>query len=113
MNPKKEVKKFAVGDKVGWISKFGNRVEIKKGEVVAVVPPEKDFREVEKELSEKSFFLSYWSGGTWSKKESYAVITTEEGHLSRLYWPRVELLDKINEINNRETHGEKLKKSAA
>lgn len=99
MNPKKVKKKFHIGDSIGWISKNQTSVEIKKGQIVAIVPPEKDFREIEEELSQKSVFLAYWSGGTWRKEESYAVMVTIHGHLPRLYWPRVDSLEKVTELS--------------
>jgi hypothetical protein len=99
MNPKKEKKKFNIGDSVGWISKDQktNKIKIFFGEVVAVVPPEKDFREIEEELRSKFVFFAYWSGGTWRTEESYAVLTVTPGHLPRLYWPRVRALEKIKD----------------
>jgi len=98
MNPKKPLKKFIVGDAVGWLSKEQTRVVILKGHVVAIIAPEKDFRKVEEELSRKSVFLPYWSGGTWRKRECYAVMVSEPGCLPQLHIPRVEALEKITEL---------------
>jgi len=111
MNPKKVEKKFAVGDSVGWLSKSQTGVEILKGQVVAIIPPEKDFCKVEEELAGKGVFLPYWSGGTWRKKECYAVMIFAPGRVPRLHIPRVEALEKITELTLPEKELKKIEKN--
>jgi hypothetical protein len=82
--------KFKEGDKVKWRSSSKD----KTGEVVQVIPPEKDFRRVAHELAKQYNFRSMWGGGWPRDHQSYAVLVKTDGEKKDLlYWPRVSALE--------------------
>jgi len=88
--------KIVVGDTVQWTSHSHSNSTTKKGTVVAVVPPNTKFPDIETQLSTKYNFISRYGGGGPRTFESYAVLVFD-GRYNLLYWPKPSQLRKINE----------------
>jgi hypothetical protein len=85
--------KFKAGDHVKWTSKSGGYEKTKRGIIVEVIwtglMPNED------ELIIKYNATSAYGGGLGRDHESYIVLVTQPGNRkSRLYWPKVCLLEK-------------------
>jgi len=86
---------FKIGDRVHWWSAAGGGRTTKNGEIVAIVPPGKNFRLVEKELAKTHKFRSAYGGGNRRAHESFVVLVPPaKGNIPMLYWPRVSALRK-------------------
>lgn len=86
--------KFAIGDKVTWVSQSAGTEKRKTGEVVAVLKPEEDplahpFCQPQQYLATHRF-----GGGLPRGHESYVVLV-QDGNRRIMYWPRVSALSKV------------------
>lgn len=97
--------KFKVGDKVSWWSQSKGYGKVKRGVVVAVVPPKvqpcrfgsaswrpRGLRD-EIGLDESKYSMARLGGGNTRDNESYLVAVEQGGNRKPLlYWPREALL---------------------
>jgi len=92
--------RFTVGDEVEWSSQANGTMKIKKGRVVAVVQAERkpwgDFL-----MSEPAVPRDYVSTidcrSLARDHESYVVAVGSDRRKTRLYWPRVSQLRKVQD----------------
>ena len=84
---------FRVGDRVRWVSHSRGRWIEKFGEIIEVVPPQ---RGVVLGKYRGRYNLSSFSKGMPRLHESYVVAVQVEKGKPKLYWPRANQLEPVD-----------------
>ncbi|MDY6957927.1 MAG: hypothetical protein SVK08_02100 [Halobacteriota archaeon] len=89
--------KYKIGSKVTWVSSSSGVGKRKTGEVIHIVPPNKDPGSVVDDLMVKLGSRSAYGGGRSRDHESYLVLVPgkKKGHSPIIYWPKVKYIKEV------------------
>jgi len=85
---------FKVGDKIRWVSHAAGKWTEKVGKIIEIVPPQ---RGVMLEKYRGAYNLGSFSKGNPRLHTSYVVAVPVESGKPKLYWPRANQLEPVEE----------------